>query len=84
MIIITPLTSKTYEISMPGQSINLDASQVPAMLEALKDQAPGQTEVIIEFGGLKTETNILEKALELAGLSSFEAAKQQATGKVVF
>ncbi len=84
MIKIQPLTASHYQILMPGQSVDIDTDDIPEMMEALHAQAPGQIELSLKANGFSAHSSITDKALVLAGLDSFQAAQQTATGKVVF
>ena len=54
------------------------------MMDKLHQAYPGQTELLLRGQGFRMTDPPISKALELAGLSGYEAARQQATGKVVF
>lgn len=84
MIKISPITASHYQVTMPGQSIDIATSNVPGMMEALHAQAPGQIELSLKGNDFSAHTDVVDKALELAGLSSFQAAQQTSIGKVVF
>ena len=85
MIKIQPITSSHYQISLPDQPIDIEAANVPAMMDALYAFfAPGQIELRLKANGFSAHSSIIDKALEMAGLSSFEAAQQTSTGKVIF
>jgi len=84
MIEIRPQTTAKLDVRMPGQNVTIDTSNGPAMMRALKDQAPGQIRVYLAAGGYTLDADNENEALKLAGLYSFAAAKQTSKGYIEF
>jgi hypothetical protein len=85
MIKINPVNSQEVEIVAEGQSFGtFGGADAAEAMEALHAEYPGMSELTISAEGFKATRTVVEKALELAGLDGLNAAKQQATGKVVF
>ena len=81
MITIKPFNSYSYDVTQLG---NVHEDKIIQAMELIHQAYPGQTEVILKAGGFGVSRAVEEKALALAGLSRFAAAKQTATGKVIF
>ena len=85
MITIKPVNGYQVEIEAEGQVFGqFHSEDAIAAMETLNAQYPGQCELSIKANGYSAVTDVVDKALELVGLSSFEAAKMTATGKVMF
>lgn len=85
MITIKPVNGYQAEIEAEGQIFGqFHSEDAEAAMEALNAQYPGQIELSIKANGYSAIAEVVDKALELAGLSGFEAAKQIAKGKVIF
>ncbi len=85
MITIKPVNGYQAEIEAEGQIFGqFHSEDATAAMETLNAQYPGQCELSIKANGYSAVTDVVDKALELAGLDSFNAAKMTSIGKVVF
>ena len=87
MIQIKPISPNQVEISQFGKLLGNPYQEClvdDEIMDTLHENYPGQTELILKGNGFRMTASPITKALELAGLDGFAAAKQQATGKVVF
>lgn len=85
MIHIRPISGQQIEIEAEGQIFGeFHTDEAIEAMEALHAEYPGQIELSTKGYGFSVTAPVVAKALELAGLEGFQAAKQQATGKVVF
>ena len=85
MITVKPLTSAMVEVDLAGtQTMTFNNDEALDILEQLAEQAPGHVRVYRQGYGYTLNAELNRKALELAGLSSFQAAKQEAKGYIEF
>jgi hypothetical protein len=77
-ITVRAITSGTVELQTATDTMNIHPDDAPAYLEAF--QAQGYS-VRVELGQFIGE-RVRQTALDLAGLSSYQAAKQTAKGYI--
>lgn len=80
MITLSPVRNTHIEVKTESQEIVIDAENGPAMIEALKGQ--DTIKVVLNAGGWRIDSATEQAALDAAGMSSFDAAKQTAQGYI--
>lgn len=86
MITIKPFDSTSYDVTQMG---NVHESKIEKLMDLLHENYPGQTTVVLEasyprVGSCRVAHFVEEKALALAGLTGYAAAKAAAAGQIVF
>jgi hypothetical protein len=84
MINLAPRDNQTINISNGSDDLgDFDYTEIAEVMQTLHGAYPGQCLLIID-NGWHANANAVNTALELAGLSGLQAAKQRASGQIKF
>lgn len=78
---ISPINNQFALVRMGEQERTIEMDQVVAMTTALKN-AEVTVEIVLKANGFRIASSTVADLLDMAGLSSFQAAKATASGKI--
>lgn len=78
---IKPINSQFSIVEIGAQDRTIETNQAPQMAAALRDSGLS-VEITLKSGGFRIGSDVEAELLEMAGLSSFQAAKATASGKI--
>lgn len=78
---ISPINNQFALVQMGEQERTIEMDQVAAMTTALRN-AEITVEIVLKKNGFRIDSSAVSELLEMAGLSSFQAAKATASGKI--
>ena len=81
--IIKPINNQFAIVEMGSQERTIEMDQVAEMVAVLKANDMS-VEITLKANGYRISSDVEAELLEMSGLSSFQAAKATASGKLVF
>lgn len=79
---IKPINNQFAVVEMGTQERTIEMDQVAQMASVLKANDMS-VEITLKANGFRISSDVEQELLEMAGLSSFQAAKATASGKLV-